>query len=119
MAVHEVGGQSVEVTAKSTYYWFYRRQGISVKVSPRRHWWCLWLCSSTTEIDAIRCTAVLSGVVADYEATGSCTECGSLSIMGPSFWGGSVSQAYQQARYEGNVTIDGQSHSISGSITFS
>lgn len=118
MAVHELGGEKIEVTPRSRYYWFYRRQGVSIEVSPSRHWWCAWLCTTTTEIDEIRCSIVLSGNVADHEASGSCSDCGRLNVMGPPFWGAGVPQPYQQARYAGTVRIEGRAHEIAGSVLY-
>lgn len=118
MAVHELGGEEIEVTPRSRYYWFYRRQGVAIEVSPSRHWWCAWLCSTTTEIDEIRCTIVLSGDVADHEASGSCRDCGRLNVMGPAFWGAGVPQHYRQARYAGTVRIEGSAYEIAGSVLY-
>lgn len=115
MTDFNLGGERIEVRAKSRYYWFYRRQGLSIRVSPESHWWCLWLCGSTTDVDAIRCSAVLtSTTVADYETSGSCSDCGSLALWGPKFYGLGVPQAYQTVRYSGSVVIDGEAHSFSG-----
>ena len=118
MAVHQVGGESVEVTTASRYYWFYRKQGVDITVSPSRNWWCLWLCSGSKKVDEIRCSISLSGVVPTHEASNSCSNCGNLKIWGPSFWGGGVPQAYQQAKYSGTVKISGQAHAISGSLIY-
>src|SRR5438876_1317909 len=52
---YNFGGQTVSVTPRSVYYWFYRSQGVSIEVSPERHWWCLWICTTTTDVDAIQC----------------------------------------------------------------
>jgi hypothetical protein len=115
MAQFELGGETIVVSAKSRYYWFYRRQGLSIQVSPKSHWWCLWLCTDTTEIDAIRCSVVLtSEVVSNYEASGSCTDCGGLTIWGPKYWGASVPQAYSAARYDGVAVIDDVPYPFNG-----
>jgi hypothetical protein len=110
-----LGGERIEVRAKSRYYWFYRKQGLSIRVSPESHWWCLWLCSSTTDVDSIRCSAVLtSNTVADYETSGSCSDCGSLTLWGPTYWGAGVPQAYQTVRYSGSAVINGEAYPFSG-----
>jgi hypothetical protein len=110
-----LGGKRIEVRAKSRYYYFYRRQGLSIRVSPETHWWCLWLCSDTTKVDSIRCSAVLTGTtVGDFEPSGSCSDCGSLTLWGPTMWGVGVPQAYQTVRYSGSVVIDGQGYELSG-----
>ncbi len=119
MAVHQLGGESVQVTAASRYFWFHRRQGVAIEISPSRNWWCLWLCSNTKEIDRIECSIVLSGVTANAEASRSCNNCGSLTVWGPSFWGFSVPAAYQQAKYHGTVRINRQNHGFEGVVIYS
>ena len=109
------GGERIEVRAKSRYFWFYRRQGLSIQVSPHSHWWCLWFCSSTTDVNSIRCSGVLtSTTVAEYEIDGSCSDCGSLTLWGPAFWGAAVPQAYQTVRYSGTIVIKGEAYEFSG-----
>lgn len=118
MAVHQLGGEDVVVVAASKYYWFYRRQGIAIEISPSRNWWCLWLCSDTKKIDLINCSIILSGITADAEASGSCSNCGGLKVWGPSYWGASVPAAYLQARYNGSVRIKGQTYAFNGAIIY-
>jgi hypothetical protein len=111
----ELGGERVVVRSKSRYFWFYRRQGLSVEVSPDSHWWCLWLCTTTTEVDSIRCSMVLtSDVLSDCETSKSCSDCGSLTLWGPAMYGAGVPQAYQTVRYSGAVVISGVAYPFSG-----
>jgi hypothetical protein len=118
MAVFNVGSQSVVVSTRSQNYWFFRKQGIKIEVSPDRHWWCLWLCSSTTSIDAIQCYIHLTGVAPDADATNKCSSCGSLDVMGPAFWGLSVPQPFQSVAFEGTVQISGTRYPISGTLVY-
>jgi hypothetical protein len=119
MPEHSAGSETVSVSPRTRNFFFYRSMGISIEISPERHWWCLWLCSSTTSIDQIRCTISLSGNAGEAEANGQCTNCGSLNIMGPSFWGFNVPKPYEQVRYQGVVVIDKQSYSFEGNIVYS
>lgn len=115
MTDFELGGERIAARSKSRYYWFYRRQGLSINVSPESHWWCAWLCTTTTEIDSLRSSMVLiSDVLPEYEATGSCNECGSLTLWGPKMYGLGVPQAYQTVRYSGVAVISGESYPFSG-----
>jgi hypothetical protein len=119
MPVHDVGGEKVVVSTRSQNFFIYRRQGISIEVSPKKNWWCLWLCSSTKKIDRIEASIQLTGIAAPAEASGQCSNCGSLNVMGPAFWGFNVPNAYQQVSYRGSVRIKGQSFPISGSMVYS
>jgi hypothetical protein len=118
MPVHNVGGEEIVVAPRSQNFFLYRRQGISINVSPKRRIWCLWLCSSTTNIDRIECSILLSGLAQEAEAAKQCTNCGSLNIMGPAFWGVNIPQAYQRVEYRGRVQIKGEEFSITGSIVY-
>lgn len=118
MPVHEVGGESVEVSTRTRNFFFYKSQGIRIEVSPERHWWCLWLCSTTKEIDLIQCSIILSDSGEPAEASGSCEDCGDLNVMGPSFWGFNFPWPYARVAYQGVVQIDGERYSISGTILY-
>jgi hypothetical protein len=118
MTVHQLGGEDVSVNTASRYLWLQRKQGVSVVVSPSRHWWCLWLCSGSKEVEEITCDIVLSGTTQDAQARGSCRNCGRLTVWGPTFWGLGVPAAYQQVRYSGSVKINGQVHTFSGSLLY-
>ncbi len=115
MTIFSLGGKRVVVKTTSTYLFFYRRQGLSVEVNPSSHWWCLGLCTTTDEIDALRCAAefVRDGDVVDQKS-GTCADCGSLGLNGPRQYGYGVPQAYQLARYQGVATISGNTYSFSG-----
>ena len=116
MPEHSVGGETIVVSPRSRNFFFYRSQGVSIEVSPERHWWCLWLCSSTTSIDLIQCAINLSGLAPDADANGQCSDCGSLNVMGPAFWGFNIPQPFQRVTYSGIVQINGERFPISGSI---
>ena len=118
MPVHQLGGRDIEVSPRSVNLFFYRSQGVSIKVSPQRKWYCLWLCSSTTTVDAISGTVNLSGLAAPASGSASCRRCGDLNVMGPNFWGVNVPQPYQRAQYEGVVRIGGTDHGFTGTVLF-
>jgi hypothetical protein len=118
VTVFAVGGQQVVVEPKNQYYFVFHRQGISIEITPVTHWWCAWLCSSTTSVDQIECSITLSGVTADIQAGGTCSDCGSMDVVGPSYWGYRVPAAYTQVGYSGRVRINGQGYEISGSFIF-
>lgn len=117
MPVHNVGGEEVVVSPKSRNYYVYRRQGVAVEVSPDRHWWCAWLCSSTKKIDFIECSITLTGL-SEATATDSCEDCGKLSVMGPTFWGVNIPQPFDLVAYRGTVRIEGEVFPISGSMQY-
>lgn len=119
LTVYEVGGERVVIEAENNYYLFYRQQGISIEISPQTHWWCAWQCTTTTDIDRIEFTVELTGLAAEYATRGECNKCGSLDIMGPSFWGYSVPSAFSRARYAGIVRIKGQTYEINGTVLYS
>jgi hypothetical protein len=118
MPVHNAGSEEIVVSPRSQNFFLYRRQGISIQVSPKRRPWCLWLCSSTKNIDRIEGSVLLSGLAQETEAANQCTNCGSMNIMGPSFWGINIPQAYQKVDYRGSVQIKGQEFSFTGAIVY-
>src|SRR5437016_12599665 len=77
--VFQLGGKKIQVDTYKTSWplnIFYKRQGVQIQVNPDSHWWCLWLCSSTDDIQAIDCTIVLrSSLGQDNSAKDSCTNC--------------------------------------------
>jgi len=119
MAVHQAGSESIEVSPRSRNFFFYRRMGVRIEVSPRRKWYCLWLCSKTTKIDSISCDAVLQGLDGTAQISDSCTNCGSLNVMGKKFWGIYVPKPYDAGRYSGVVVVEGVRYPIEGSFVYS
>lgn len=115
MTVFDLGGQRVVVSAKTRYYYVYRRQGLTVQVNPKSHWWCAWQCTTHTEIDSIRCRIELiaDGVV-DHVANGGCSDCGKMALWGPAMYGFSVPAKYQSVRYSGVAVIDDDSFPFNG-----
>jgi hypothetical protein len=116
--VHPAGGENIEVSKKDTWFFFYRRQGVSIAVSPRRNWWCLWLCSSSTSIDSIEASISLRGLDETARAQARCSRCGSLDVMGPWFTGINVPKAFSRASYSGTVGIAGTSFEFAGEVLF-
>jgi hypothetical protein len=119
MAVHNLGGIDIGVRTKDNNYFFYRRQGVSIRTPAQKLQWC-WFCPQVPiPIDSIDCSIELTGVATDASASGSCQKCGSLNVMGPKFWGFNVPQAYQNVAYNGRVKINGQLYAFSGVLVFS
>jgi hypothetical protein len=89
-------------------------------VNPDSHWWCLWLCSSTDDIQAIDCTTVLhSSLGPDGSAKDSCTSCGDLTVAGPATWGVSAPLAYGSVDFGGSVRTEGETWALAGTLVFS
>ncbi len=114
---HQEFGHNIVVNPKSQNFFFARRQGVSIDIDPQSHWWCLWLCSSTTSIDALSCTTALSGLAPAQTASGSCTSCGSLSVMASWFFGFNVPQAFSRADSKVSGTINGQKFEFADTAT--
>ena len=123
MAVFQLGGKSIQVDPYKTSWpasIFYKRQGVQVQVNPDSHWWCLWLCSSTDNVNQIGCGIALhSSLVQDADAKGSCTNCGDLTVEGPAAWGVSGPWPYGSVDYSGTVQIDGSTYAFKGSLVYS
>ena len=119
MPLSNAGSETVSVTPRTRNLFFYRSMGISVEISPETHWWCLWLCSSTTSIDRIRCHIELSGLAGEASANVECANCGSLNVMGPSFWGFNVPKPYEQVHFRGEAVVEGKTFPFEGDIVYS
>ena len=123
MAVFQLGGKSIQVDPYKTSWpasIFYKRQGVQVQVNPDSHWWCLWLCSSTDDVDQIGCAIVLhSSLEQDTEAKSSCRKCGDLTVEGPATWGFSSPWPYGSVDYSGTVQIEGTTYPFQGSLVYS
>jgi len=123
MAVFQLGGKNIQVDPDKTSWpasIFHKRQGVKVQVNSDSHWWCLWLCSSTDDVDQIGCSIVLhSALQPDTDAKGSCTKCGELSVEGPATWGFSAPWPYGSVDYSGTVKIDGNTYAFEGSLVYS
>jgi hypothetical protein len=110
MAEFKVAGRTVWVSLYKTPWpvsLFRVFQGITVKVDPKRKWYCLWLCSTSSEVDRIQASIELQGpVVQPAQAQGECNDCGSLRVTGPQWTGNAV--PYAQVTYGGQI-VDGDS----------
>jgi hypothetical protein len=115
---YQFGGKTIQVNTRSVYYWFYRSQGVSIEVDPERHWWCLWVCTTTSDIDRIQCSIVLTGFAQEAQASGACNGCGSLNVMGPGYWGLGVPQGFQRVTYTGTVQINRITYPIGGAMLY-
>ena len=123
MTQFQLGGHDVQVEPWTTWWpasIFNKQQGVEVKVDPERHWWCLWICQSTTDVDKIECAAELSSAIAQpAQISSSCTSCGDLVIRSASSWGYSAPWLYQRADFSASVTIEGQGYSVKGELLYS
>src|SRR4029450_8323100 len=83
MAVFNLGGTDVHVNAWQTPWPLsvvYKQQGIEVTVNPERHWWCLWLCQTTDDVDVIDCAAdLISTFATNSESRASARTAGTSS----------------------------------------
>jgi hypothetical protein len=122
MPVFELGGKEVHVEPWSTWWplsIFYKQQGVEVKISPDRHWWCLWLCETTDDVERIGCEARLSGALApDATLEGECSSCGDLTLRSAASWGVSAPWLYQRADFSGSITVDRNSYPFRGSVLY-
>jgi hypothetical protein len=112
------GGLAIAVAPSDENFWFFRRQGISVSINPETHWWCLWLCSTTTNVEHISASITLAGGAGYVGASEQCSNCGSLSVWGPSYWGFGVPQAYQVVYWYGLVQANHSYYPFQGQGTF-
>jgi hypothetical protein len=115
-------GLAIAVAPSDQNYWFFRRQGISISINPETHWWCLWLCSTTTNVEHISASITLGGGAGYVGESGQCSNCGSLSVWGPTYWGigwnVSVPQAYQVVYWYGLVQANHAYYPFQGHGTF-
>jgi len=123
MAVFQLGGKNIQVDPDKTSWpasIFHKRQGVKVQVNPDSHWWCLWLCSSTDDVDQIGCAIELhSSLEQDYGTKDSCTNCGDLTVEGPATYGFSSPWPYGSVDFSGTVQFGGNTHAFQGSLAFS
>ena len=111
------GGLTVVVVPRSVFLFVFRQQGVSIQVNPETHWWCLWLCASTTNVQQISASIALSGANVAH-ATDQCTNCGSLNVMGPTYWGINVPKAFERVGWSGTIRANGVTYQFSGAGLF-
>jgi hypothetical protein len=120
--VFQLGGKDVHVEPWKTSWplsYFYKQQGVEVKVNPDSHWWCLWLCDTTDDVDRISCSARLLAVLeGDATIDGMCSSCGDLTVKSGASWGFSPPWVYQRADFEGAVEIDGRTYGFNGQFLY-
>lgn len=113
MPQYHFGGETVVLSPRDVNYLIARQQGVTIEVSPQRHWWCLWLCSTTNSIQSIECAITLNGPSAPSISEGtSCTKCGSLSVWGPVRWGFLPPQDYCQVHVDAILRINNTNYEI-------
>jgi hypothetical protein len=111
------GGLTVVVLPRNVFAFFFRQQGVSIQVNPESHWWCLWLCSTTTSVEKISAAILLTGANVAH-ASGQCINCGSLNVMGPNYWGFNVPNAFQRVGWTGAIQAHGVSYPFQGAGLF-
>jgi hypothetical protein len=123
MPVYDLGGYDVHVVPWQTSWpvsIFYKQQGVEVKINPESHWWCLWLCSTTEEIDHVDLRAELtSALVPNAVIDASCDECGDLTARSEPSWGYSAPWVYLRADFAGSIRVEGGSYSFKGQFLYS
>jgi hypothetical protein len=107
------GGLTLSVVPRSIFAFFFRQQGVSIQINPETHWWCLWLCSSTTNVQKISASIALGGANVAHAAD-HCTNCGSLNVMGPGYWGINFPKAYEKVAWSGTIRANSVTYSFSG-----
>jgi hypothetical protein len=122
MPVFSLGGKDVHVDAWKTWWPLsvvYKQQGVEVQVNPERHWWCLWFCQTTEDVDAIECAAVLvSTFDENAEIANSCGRCGDLVVRSAATLGYSAPWLYARADFAGAVDVDGSRLEFKGSLQY-
>ncbi len=115
MPEYHFGGETVVLSIRDANYIIVRRQGVTIEVSPQRHWWCLWLCVTHTTVQLIECSATFNGPSAPSIAKGnSCTQCGSLGVWGPARAGFLPPQDYCQVHVDAALRIKNNNYEIHG-----
>jgi hypothetical protein len=91
VSVFQLGGKEVHVETWKTSWplsYIYKQQGVEVKVNPDSHWWCVWLCDTTDDVDRISCTARLLAVLeSDAIVDATCSRCRDLTVKSGASWG--------------------------------
>jgi hypothetical protein len=123
MTVFNIAGRNVQVDTYQTPWpasIFFKQQGVKIQVNPQSHWWCLWLCSTTDNADAIECTINLEGaLVPPVTARNSCTRCGDLTVRSSGSVGVSAPWQFQGVEFNGTVRFADGSGAIAGSLMYS
>lgn len=112
-----VGGLNVVVIPNSSWWFFWASWGVSIKVNPESHWWCLWLCSSTTNVERITASIALTGANFAH-GYGQCTNCGSMNVMGPTYWGYAVPNPFERVAWYGTIQVHGATYPFQGAALF-
>jgi len=123
MTVFNIAGRNVQVDTYQTPWpvsIFFKQQGVRIQVNPQTHWWCLWLCTTTDNADAIECTIKLeSALVPPVTARNSCTRCGDLTVRSAGAAGFSGPWPFQSVEFKGSVRFDNGAGAITGSLVYS
>jgi hypothetical protein len=104
MPVYNVGGKSVTVKPRTVNLFFTCRQGIHIAVS--------------SQVSAISGSITLEGVAPTAQASGSCSNCDKLNIMGPRAFGIGVKPTYQRVSYNLTINVGQQNFEISDTLLY-
>jgi hypothetical protein len=113
MPQYHFGGETVVLSPRDVNYIIARQQGVTIEISPQKHWWCLWLRSTKNTIQSIQCSITLNGPSAPSVSKGtSCAKCGSLDVWGPVSWGILPPQDYCQVHVDAVLRINNNTYEI-------
>jgi hypothetical protein len=122
MTVFNIAGRKVHVDPYKTPWpvsILFKQQGIEIQVNPQRHWWCLWLCTTTDDAESIECTIKLKGAISpEVTAQKSCTSCGDLTIRSDGSVGFSAPWEFQSVDFKVTVRFDDGAGAIEGSLVY-
>jgi hypothetical protein len=122
MTVFNIAGRHVQVDPYKTPWpvsIVFKQQGVEIQVNPQRHWWCLWLCTTTDNAKSMECTITLESPGVAVTASKSCTRCGDLTVRSSGSVGIGAPWEFQSVTYKGSVQFDDGSGSIGGSLVYS
>ena len=66
MSVFKIAGRDIHVNTYRTPWpasILFKQQGVEVQVNPQRHWWCLWLCTTTDNAKRLEFEITLESAV--------------------------------------------------------
>lgn len=123
MTIFNIDGKDIQVDPYKTSWpisIFYKQQGVGIQVNPQRHWWCLWLCTTTDNAVMIECTITLESALEQaVTVKGSCANCGDLIIRSGGSVGISAPWEFQSVKFTGVVRFSDESGTIEGSLVYS
>jgi len=104
MPVEQIQGNTITIKKRDVFGLVFRRQGLQVK--------------GENPIDSLNVNITLEGV-ANEPASGSCTNCKKLNVMGSASFGFAPPQTFQAVSYDVKGSDGGQSFEFTGRELFS